>query len=161
MSRSKDSPLKLVGFGLCLLFCLGFSPPLSFADSIQNGDLANLRFSLTTDKPAYAVGETVNITFTLTNPTAQEVRLQFSSSRQFDFVVRRNETEVWRWSNRRTFSMMLTTVVLKPQSSKRYTAVWAQNDNSGHPVSPGRYEVLALLPLHQPIFSQPALIIIR
>ncbi len=153
--------MKLIGFGLCLLFCLGFSLPLSFADSIQNGDLANLRFLLTTDKPAYAVGEAVNITFTLTNPTAQEVRLQFSSSRQFDFVVRRNETEVWRWSNRRMFSMMLTTVVLKPQSSKRYTAVWAQNDNSGHPVSLGRYEVLALLPLHQPIFSQPALIIIR
>ncbi len=161
MGRLQDNSLIPVLLSLSLVFYLNLSFTLGFTDSTQAGDLYNFRLSLRTDKPAYAVGEPVKITLTLTNPTDREIGLHFTSSQQFDFVVRRNETKVWRWSNRRTFSMMLTTVVLKPQSSKRYTAVWAQNDNSGHPVSLSRYEVLALLPLHQPIFSQPALIIIR
>ncbi len=157
----QDSRLKFCWLGLCLILYLGLSFPLSFADSTQAGDLSNLQLSLTTDKPAYAAGEPVKITFTLTNLSDQEVQLRFTSSLQFDIVVSRNETEVWRWSNGRMFSMMLTTMVLKPQSSKRYTAVWAQKDNSSRPVSPGRYEVLVLLPLHQPIFSQPVPFTIR
>ncbi len=161
MRRSQYNLLKLSRLSVFLVSYLCLSLSLSFADSIQNGDLTNLQFSLTTDKPAYAVGEPVNIVFTLTNPTEREIRIQFTSSQRFDFVVRRDKTEVWRWSNGRMFSMMLTTMVLKPQSSKSHTAVWAQKDNSGRPVSPGRYEVLALLPLHQPIFSQPVPFTIR
>ena len=161
MGRLQGNSLIPVLLRLPLVFYLNLSFTLGFTDSTQAGDLSNLRLSLRPDKPAYAVEEPVKITLTLTNLGDQEVQLQFTSSQQFDFVVRRDKTEVWRWSNGRMFSMMLTTMVLKPQSSKSHTAVWAQKDNSGRPVSPGRYEVLALLPLHQPIFSKPAPIIIR
>ena len=159
--HSQDSLLKFSWLGLCLVLSLGLSLPLSFADSTQAGDLSNLQLSLTTDKPAYAAGEPVKIIFMLTNLSDQGVQLRFTSSLQFDIVVSRNETEVWRWSNGRMFSMALTTLVLNPQSSESHAAFWAQKDNSGRPVSPGRYEVLALLPLHQPIFSQPVPFTIR
>jgi len=158
---SKRNVLRLIQLSPGVVLCLCLSLAFSLADSTQKAYLSNLQLSLTTDKVEYAVGEPVNITLSLKNLTDRELRLQFPTSQQFDFVVRSNETEVWRWSQGRMFAMVLTTMVLEAQSSKSHTTVWAQNDKSGRPVPPGRYEVLALLPFPQPIFSQPVHLVIR
>jgi hypothetical protein len=104
-----------------------------------------LQLRLTSPRPSYATGAPVPLTLTVTNPGRSPLTLQFSSSQQYDFEVRREGQVVWRWSADRMFTQALTSLTLNPGTSLRFTETWKQQDNNGQPVPPGTYEVVATL----------------
>jgi hypothetical protein len=75
----------------------------------------SLELTLTTDKPAYRVGEPIELILKLTNRSPQPTVLEFSSSQRYDF-----EIGEWHWSADRMFAQMLGTERLEPGESREY-----------------------------------------
>lgn len=77
------------------------------------------------------------------NTGEDPIKLQFSSGMQFDFVIVRDRSEVWRWSSGKAAIMMLTEKEIAPGELAVHSVVWDGTDSSGAPVPPGEYEVFA------------------
>lgn len=105
----------------------------------------NMELVIQTDKAIYQSSEPVKMCLTITNRASQPLTLHFSTAQQYDFVVKKQGIEVWRWSRGRMFAMMLTDVTLKPNQSLVYEESWQQKDAEGNHVPPGKYEVIGLL----------------
>lgn len=103
-----------------------------------------LALTLTTDQSTYLPGQAVRITLTITNPSNIDVTLSFRSSQQGDFMIRRDEEEIWRWSDGRVFAQALTKMRLGPNERRQIHATWDQKDRKGREVSAGSYEAAAL-----------------
>jgi hypothetical protein len=107
--------------------------------------VGGLRLSLTADRRVYSVREPVALTLTVANPGRSPVTLQFPSSQQYDFEVRRAGQVVWRWSAGRMFAQALTSLTLGAGEQRVFTQSWNQQDNNDQPVAPGAYEAAATL----------------
>lgn len=141
MSEGSNIPygLRLAWVGLFVLLGMGIGP------SWGQGDEKTLRLSLTTRKPVYTQGEPVELFLTVTNIAEQPVTLSFASAKQYDFVIKHKDHELWRWSNGQMFAMILTHLVLNPKESRRFQAIWLQNDRDGHQVESGSYIAVGIL----------------
>lgn len=96
--------------------------------------------TVTTDKAVYAVGEPVRGRITVVNRSGATVRLRFSSSQRFDFVVRNAAGEdVWQWSVFRFFAQVLGQEELAPGGTLSYEDVLAGD------FGPGSYSVVGSL----------------
>jgi hypothetical protein len=104
-----------------------------------------VQLRLTSDRRAYAVGDSVVLTLTVINAGPSPVTLQFSSGQKYDFEVRRGGQVVWRWSADRMFTQALTSMTLGPRERKVFTETWKQQDNNGQPVGAGTYEAVAVI----------------
>ncbi|HID07744.1 MAG TPA: hypothetical protein EYP10_11435, partial [Armatimonadetes bacterium] len=100
-----------------------------------------VQLKLSVDKSTYRVGERVLMKLTVTNTTDMPITLRFRSGQKFDFIVKADGKEVWRWSRGKVFIMMLTALRLKPNESKVFTT------NEFTPDAPGKYEAIGELPL--------------
>ena len=90
-----------------------------------------------------------NVTFELTvrNRGDRLVTLPFSSGKQFDFDVTRNDRPVARWSTGRTFPQALSSVTLGPGQSINFTGRWnLRGSGGGAAVAPGTYRLRGFLP---------------
>ena len=125
------------------------------------GEVKDVALSLQADRTIYRVGQRVVLTLTVTNTGERPLRLMFPSAQVYDFVVRQDGREVWRWSRDKMFAMVLTEVLLLPGTSQSYSQPWDQVDTDGKPVLPGAYEVVGLLAGRQPDHSQSLRINIR
>lgn len=96
---------------------------------------------LSSDKEVYAPGEPVLLRLTVTNESNQPLTFRSSSSQRFDFVVRADNVEIWRWSRERMFAMMLTSWRIPPGQSVTYEQTWRQVNNNGERVPPGNYTI--------------------
>ncbi len=109
--------------------------------------------AVTTDKKSYASGDSVKMTFTITNKSKEAVRLPFSSGQAYDFVLREGSKSdgksVWQWSRGRMFTMMVSSVPLAPGKSLTYTATYGEangaGDKSAKSLAAGRYTLTATL----------------
>ena len=101
-----------------------------------------LQLSLSTDRPAYTPGQTVNLALMLTNPTDSPLILSFPSSHQYDFLILRGDQAVWRWSHERLFAQALTQLALMPHETRAIRARWDQKDPDGNQVPFGAYKAL-------------------
>lgn len=73
---------------------------------------------------ANTFGDSVQFVLQVTNTTPTPTELEFSSAQQFDFVVERNGSEVWRWSADQMFTQALQKRVLAPGETLTYSATW-------------------------------------
>lgn len=90
----------------------------------------------------------------VTNKTNRIFKSTFSSTQKYDFVVRKEKKEIWRWSEDKVFAMVLTEFVLAPQQSVTYQERWTpQGDGEGRHVVPGEYEIIGTLKTHPEILS--------
>jgi hypothetical protein len=119
--------------------------------SIKN--LNGLELVLETDKEDYLVGESVPLRFKVINTGIATVQFTFSSSQRFDFLVKHDDTSIWKWSFGVYFLQVLSEITLPPGESLTYEAQWPQVDNTGNPVPTGIYEVTALLTSAEPLES--------
>lgn len=106
---------------------------------------SDLQISLSTDEQTYIPGQSVHLALTLTNPKDTDLTLSFRSSHQYDFMIKRRDQEVWRWSHGRMFAQVLTQLVLAPHETRTFRATWDQKDRDGKQVPSDSYEVLGLL----------------
>ena len=96
-------------------------------------------------RTAFAQGEPVSMTLSITNCGDEEVTRSYSSGQRYDFVVSDTEQdEVWRWSHDKVFIQVIGSQVFAPGETVTYTEVWNQNDNTGEQVTPGQYDVLGI-----------------
>ena len=102
--------------------------------------------TLTTNKLAYKRGQSVRLTFRVTNSGKKPITYNFSTGQKYDVVVTdADKTEVWDWAKGQMFTQNLSSVTLKPGKSLVYAIVWNGADQAGRNVKPGVYTLTARL----------------
>lgn len=112
--------------------------------------------SVTTDRVNYALGEPVQFTLTVRNPTQNALIFTRPTSQEYDFIVRTSGgAEVWRWSHDRAFLQVIETTTFLPGQARTFTETWEQRDNNGQQVVAGTYAVTGVFTSSPPIESPP------
>lgn len=101
------------------------------------GTAAGFTVSLSTDKPNYRPGEPIVITLEVTNHTAEEVPLRFTSAQRFDFIIRDAKGgQAWLWSDSQAFASVIGIETLGPKRPRlSYQAEFRET------LAPGLYSV--------------------
>ena len=118
----------------------------------QNNDKP-VHLSLATSDLIYHQGIPVKFTLTVSNGTEDTVRISFSSSKQFDLVIKKDEKILWTWSEEKMFAMSLTQLKLDPGERKHFDIVWPQLDRDQKQVKPGFYRVFGWLASKKKLMS--------
>lgn len=128
-------------------------------------DCSPLELVLSTDKSVYRQGETVQLSFTIRNPSDETVALRFSRQYWPEYVVLQDGKEVWRWSRHVNAGGWAENGVFAPKFEMTYPPVsWNQRADrlvhdenlqldyyvEGDPVPLGTYQVKAVLPADPP-----------
>jgi intracellular proteinase inhibitor BsuPI/S-layer family protein len=108
----------------------------------------DLVYTLSTDKAVYAIDDPVDLTFTITNVGKEDTKLEFSTTQQYDFIIKQGTGEIARWSLGQTFVQspptQPLTLFLAPGKAFVYTTRWLQKDQDNQLVPPGTYEIVAV-----------------
>ena len=106
-----------------------------------------LDFTVTTDEPVYAPGESVRARITVVNRSESTIQLDFSSGQRYDFVVRDAGGEsLWQWSALMAFAQMLGEERLSAGDSLSY------DEQLGAALAPGSYSVEgSLVAINRPL----------
>ena len=81
-----------------------------------------------TNKNKYSVGEEVELSVAVNNTGSSPVELIFTSAQHCDFIVLKDDNEVWRWSSDKMFAMVLEQLSLKPGEKQTYREPWKPRD---------------------------------
>lgn len=73
----------------------------------------------------------MRLILTVTNASAAPVDLAFRSGQSFDFVVLRNEQELWRWSGDQMFTQAIRDETLAAGETLTYEATWRPPAGTG------------------------------
>jgi hypothetical protein len=119
------------------------------AASAQNAQVkvGDITYTLTTDKAVYGVDDAVDLTFTIANTGKTDAVFEFPSTQNYDFIIKRGNDELARWSLGQTFVQSPTSLTLAGGKSFSFTTRWLQKDQDSHTVPPGTYTLSALFPL--------------
>ncbi len=98
---------------------------------------------------------------TVTNKGNQVFKETLRSAQVYDFVVKKERKEIWRWSHGRMFAMMLTEFSLEPEESVTNKVRWNQKSNDGKFVPPGKYNLIGILKTRLERCSFPVVIEVR
>ena len=82
---------------------------------------------------------------TVTNGSKEPFQENLRTSQVYDFLVRKNGKEIWRWSADKGFLQVITEFTLAVGQSRQYRETWSQRDNQERSVPAGRYEILSML----------------
>lgn len=99
------------------------------------------RYTITTDRRNYSRGESIRLRLAKTNITGFPISLNYRTSQRFDFAAFREGEEIWRWSDNRVFSRVLTRIIIQPGRNQIFNTVWDQRNNTGRLVRPGTVTV--------------------
>ena len=130
---------------VALIIGLAVGPTVSAP--VASGVVRGIGVEIRLDKAAYAVGEPVEITLTLTNTERAVASFQFPTGQMYDFVVTHEGRRVWQWSLGRVFIQAFTTLTLNPGETKTFVDRWDQRNPQGQQVASGVYELAAIFPV--------------
>jgi hypothetical protein len=108
---------------------------------VKDGDIV---YQLATDKAVYGTEDPVDLTLTVTNSGAQDAKFLFPTTQQYDFVVKRGETQIAKWSLGQTFVQSGLDLILAAGKSFTFNTRWLQKDQDNHFVGPGPYEIVGM-----------------
>ena len=103
-------------------------------------------YALSTDKAVYAIDDPVDLTFTITNTGKEDVKFSYPTNQQFDFIIKRGDTEVARWSLGQTFVPSNLDLVLASGKAFTFTTRWLQKDQDSQFVPAGGYDIIGISP---------------
>jgi Intracellular proteinase inhibitor len=94
-------------------------------------------------------GDTVEIVLRIRNDGPKPIDLELSGRPvAFDVVVTGPDgKEVWRRLEGAAVASILMLLTLQPGEGREFTAQWAQEDQAGRAVAPGRYVMHGILPM--------------
>jgi Intracellular proteinase inhibitor/S-layer homology domain len=107
----------------------------------------NVAYTLTTDKAVYGMDDPVDLTFTIANTGKEDKKFEFPTTQYYDFVVKRGDDELARWSLGQTFVPNPAPLFLAAGKSMSFNTRWLQKDQDSHVVGPGTYTITAIFPL--------------
>jgi hypothetical protein len=98
-------------------------------------------------KRVFAAGAPIHMILTVRNRLPEIVQVDLATSRTYDFIVVRENTDtiIWQWSNAYPEQHTPTTVTFGAGETQTFEAIWSQLDNSGEPVRRGGYEARGAL----------------
>jgi len=98
-----------------------------------------------------------NLVLKVKNPTESLLSFNFTTSQNYDFVVREKEggLVVWRWSKGNFFSPVLRNQALLPDQELRFEVFWDFKDNEHNDIKRGEYQVSGILTTREPRESEP------
>ena len=79
---------------------------------------------LSSDRPAYAVGQPVTLTLVVENIGPAPAVITAPSAQLYDFAVFRGDREIWRWSADRAFPAQITEWTLAPGQRREFSEPW-------------------------------------
>jgi len=109
---------------------------------VRKGDLL---YTLATDKAVYGIEDPVDLTLTVTNTGKEDLKFLFPTTQQYDFIVKRGETEIAKWSLGQTFIQGGLDLILAPGKSFTFNTRWLQKDQDNHFVPPASYDIIGIL----------------
>ncbi|MCS4540909.1 MAG: BsuPI-related putative proteinase inhibitor [Euryarchaeota archaeon] len=83
-----------------------------------------LKVTISADKPEYWSGQIVNMTVTILNNGPNPITIEFASSQRYDFIILKNNNEIWRWSADKAFAQVIGSVTLQPGEKQSYFETW-------------------------------------
>jgi hypothetical protein len=95
----------------------------------------------------YGIDDPVDLTFTIANTGKQDMKFEFPTTQYYDFVIRRGENELAKWSLGQTFVANPAPLFLAAGKSMSFSTRWLQKDQDSRAVGPGTYTILAIFPL--------------
>jgi len=112
----------------------------------------NIVYQLATDKAVYGVEDPVDLTLTVTNAGTADTKFLFPTTQQYDFIVKRGDTQIARWSLGQTFVQGGLDLILAAGKSFTFNTRWLQKDQDNHFVGPGPYEIVGMFtPKDKPV----------
>jgi hypothetical protein len=97
--------------------------------------------SIATDKAIYHPEDPITITLTVFNYTEDRVIFTFTSTQRYDFFIRQEGREIWRWSAERFFALVMGEERIQPGKSLVYTETYRAKDK----LTPGIYSITGML----------------
>jgi len=107
------------------------------ADYIYKG----FGLSIATEKAIYHPGEPITITLIIFNYTEDTVTFTFTSSKRYDFTIRREKKEIWCWSAEKLFAQVMGKERIEPGERLSYTETYSSKAK----LTPGIYSVTGML----------------
>jgi len=121
-----------------------------------------MQFSLTTDKPAYKIGEPVSFTMKLRNKGDKAQDIQFFSGQRFDVSIQNAAGQtVWNWAANKRFTDSLSKSPLAPNEEMAFDATWNGHALPNFQIAPGTYSVHAKLTSRPAVEATPVSIEIK
>lgn len=151
----RQLPRLITVLGL-LVICLGATTEsCSIRDAIGGGSSNNPDFvtqlqlknanAQITD--TFNLGDDITMVLTVRNRLTTGATVEFTSGRQSDFVVVRENTSdvVWKWSTDQTFGTAATTLTFQAGETKTFEVDWDQVGDNDLQVPAGTYEARGVL----------------
>lgn len=112
--------------------------------------MQNVEFYFQTDKKIYKLGERVEMLYRVTNFNQNPVIFSFGNSQFYDFNIKKDGKEIWRWSDGKAFTTVITSFELDRYIKgslfgREFNEPWNMADNYGAQVQPGNYTVAGTL----------------
>lgn len=116
-------------------------------NDVDNGLITsvNMRDKFNQTVNTFNQAEDINMTLSIKNDSTSEKTLSFTSTKQYDFVIRDGASNiVWQWSTGLTFTPTTNTIILGPTDIQTITYTWDQNiDATPTPIPLGTYTLEA------------------
>jgi len=103
--------------------------------------------SIATDKAVYHPTEPITITLVIFNHTEDTLTFTFTSSKRYDFFIRREEKEIWRWSADKLFAQMMGKERIESGECLIYKETYKAKEK---PIS-GTYTITGVLTCRDPL----------
>lgn len=117
-----------------------------------------MQVELHTDSKRYHVGEAVELMLVCRHEGEQPLNALFRTGQTYDFIVRREGREVWRWSRGHVFTMALRHMTFQPGWSAVYEETWDGKDADGNQAPEGKYEIVGELVCEPGFKSEPVMV---
>ena len=122
--RARSLATLLVAAVAVVAGCGVAGEPRSPGPRVAQSDRAPLRLMLSSDRPAYAVGQPVTLTLVVENIGPAPAVITAPSAQLYDFAVFRGDREIWRWSADRAFPAQITEWTLAPGQRREFSEPW-------------------------------------
>jgi hypothetical protein len=108
-----------------------------------------LSFELSVDKTVVQIGESLMMTFTVTNTKTQPIDFKLNSTQTHDIYIKKldftsADTNLWNWANTRAFENINNYRTLGGETTTSFVYTWNCQDNKGTRLQ-GQYSVSAEL----------------
>jgi hypothetical protein len=94
-----------------------------------------IEYYMATDQAVYSIGDSVHMTYKITNLSDSPISFIFPSTQRYDFFIMRNDSFIWCWSWGLGFITLMGEIFLNPGDSTQAFASWSDQ------TYPGLYEV--------------------